>query len=104
MKQKLQGKRLYSKNSVKYLGNKIDENLDWHQQFNNVAVELKGANPMLSKVRYFLDKKSFEINLSCNFWNHTYSIPVLFGHRILIPLKDFIFYKKIFTANVLFES
>ena len=28
------------------------------------------------------------------FLNHTYSILVLFGHRILIPLKDFIFYKR----------
>ena len=37
------------------------------------------------------------------FLNHTYYNPVLFGHRILISLKDFIFYKKIFTANVLFE-
>ena len=28
------------------------------------------------------------------FLNHTYSILILFGHRNLIPLKDFIFYKR----------
>ena len=38
------------------------------------------------------------------FLNHIYSIPVLFGHRILIPLKDLYFTKEIFTANALFES
>ena len=32
LQQKLNGKRLYTTNSVKYLGIKIDENLDWHQQ------------------------------------------------------------------------
>ena len=60
MQQKLNGKRLYTTNSVKYLGIKIDENLDWHQQINNVAIELKRANGMLSKVRYFLDKKTLK--------------------------------------------
>ena len=60
MQQKLNGKRLYTTNSVKYLGIKIDENLDWHQQVNNVAIELKRANGMLSKVRYFLDKKTLK--------------------------------------------
>ena len=38
LKLKLNGKRLYTTNSVKYLGIKIDENLNWHPQINNVAV------------------------------------------------------------------
>ena len=67
LKLKLNGKRLYTTNSVKYLGIKIDENLNWHEQINNVAVKLNRANAMLSKVRHFLDKKNFEVNLSCNF-------------------------------------
>ena len=53
-------------NSVKYLGIKIDENLNWHEQINNVAVKLNRANAMLSKVRHFVQKKK-KINLSCNF-------------------------------------
>ena len=40
LKLKLNGKRLYTTNSVKYLGIKIDENLNWHEQINNVAVKL----------------------------------------------------------------
>ena len=46
-----------SKYSVKYLGIKIDENLNWHEQINNVAVKLNRANAMLSKVRHFVHKK-----------------------------------------------
>ena len=38
LKLKLNSKRLYTINSVKYLGIKIDENLNWHPQINNVAV------------------------------------------------------------------
>ena len=54
---KLNGKRLYTTNLVKYLGIKIDENLNWHEQINNVAVKLNRANAMLSKVRHFVHKK-----------------------------------------------
>ena len=38
LKLKLNSKRLYTINSVKYLGIKIDKNLNWHPQINNVAV------------------------------------------------------------------
>ena len=61
LKLKLNGKRLYTTNSVKYLGIKIDENLNWHQQINNVAVKLNRANAMLSQVRHFVDKKILKL-------------------------------------------
>ena len=47
-------------NSVKYLGIKIDENLNWHEQINNVAVKLNRANAMLPKVRHFVHKKTLK--------------------------------------------
>ena len=56
LKLKLNGKRLYTTDSVKYLGIRIDENLSWHQQINNVPIKLNRANAMLSKVRDFVDK------------------------------------------------
>ena len=102
LKLKLNGKRLYTTNSVKYRGIKIDENLNWHQQINDVAVKLNRANAMLSNVRHFVHKKLWNQSIM-QFLNHTDSIPVLFVHIILIPLKDFIFYKRNLTANVLFE-
>ena len=41
LKLKLNGKGLYTTNSVKYLGIKIDEHLNWYQKINNVAVKIK---------------------------------------------------------------
>ena len=38
LKLKLNGTRLYPTNSVKYLGIKIDENLNWKQQISDIAV------------------------------------------------------------------
>ena len=58
LKLKLNGKKLYTANSVKYLRIKLDENLNWHEQINNVAVKLSRANAMLSKVRHFVHKKT----------------------------------------------
>ena len=40
IKIKLSGKRLYTSNSVKYLGIKIDRFLHWHDQVNSIAVKL----------------------------------------------------------------
>ena len=52
---KLNGKRLYPTDSVKYLGIVIDKNLNWHHQISNVAAKLNRANAMLSKIRHFVN-------------------------------------------------
>ena len=54
LKLKLNGKRLYSTNSVKYLGINIDENLNWKQQTSDIAIKLNKGNGILSKLRYFI--------------------------------------------------
>ena len=56
---KLNGKRLYQTSSVKYLGIKIDQYLNWQYHINNIAIKLNKANAMLSG--------NFNINYSCNF-------------------------------------
>ena len=55
LKIKLNGKRLYETDSVKYLG---DKKLTWKQQINHVALKLNKANAMLSKLRHVLDIKT----------------------------------------------
>ena len=47
LKIKLNGKRLYEADSVKYLGIQIDKRLTWMQQINHVALKLNKANAML---------------------------------------------------------
>ena len=42
---------------MKYLGIKIDENLNWKLQIYDVAIKLNRENAVLSKLRYILDRK-----------------------------------------------
>ena len=49
LKLKLNGKRLYQTSSVKYLGIKIDQYLNWQDHINNIAIKLNKANAMLYK-------------------------------------------------------
>ena len=55
LKLKLNGKRLYPTNSLKYLGVKIDEHLTWKPQIDGTSTKLNKANAILSKVRHFVD-------------------------------------------------
>ena len=47
MKIKLNGRRLYEKDSVKYLGIQIGKSLTWKKQVNHVAIKLNKVNAML---------------------------------------------------------
>ena len=58
LKIKLNGKRLYETDSVRYLGIQIDKRLTWKRQINHVALKLNKANAMLSKLRHTLDSKT----------------------------------------------
>ena len=58
LKIKLNGKRLYETDSVRYLGIQIDKRLTWKQQINHGALKLDKANAMLSKLRHVLDIKT----------------------------------------------
>ena len=54
-------KRLYPTPSVKYLGVKIDENLNWHHHINDLAAKLKTANVLLFKISEKNEKKAIRI-------------------------------------------
>ena len=58
LKIKLNGKRLYETDSVKYLGIQIDKRLTWKHQINRVALKLNKANAILSKLKHVLDIKT----------------------------------------------
>ena len=55
IKIKLIGKRLYPSQSVRYLGIKIDENLNQKDHINDIAVKLNRANALLFKIRNFVN-------------------------------------------------
>ena len=49
--------RIYFSNNVKYLGIKIDENLNWKHHINEVSTKLIRANAILFKIRNFVNPK-----------------------------------------------
>ena len=83
LKIKLNGKRLYETDSVKYLGIQIDKRLTWKQHINHVALKLNKANAMLSKLRDVLI-----------FLSPICAMLHLFGHKTIIQLKGFTYYRK----------
>ena len=54
LKLKLTRKKLYQTSSVKYLGIKTDQYLNWQGHISNIAIKLNKANAMLYKVGPFV--------------------------------------------------
>ena len=57
LKLKLNQKRLYETSSVKYLGIKMDQYLNW-QDISNIAIKLNKAIAMLYKPRQFVNERT----------------------------------------------
>ena len=51
------GKRLYPAETLRYLGVKIDANLNWQCQVNDLSVTLNKANAILFKIRKYATSK-----------------------------------------------
>ena len=62
LKIKLCRKRLYPTESVKYLGVKIDTNLNWKYHVNDFSIKLNKANAPLFKMRKFVRLKMLRSN------------------------------------------
>ena len=58
LKVRLCGKRLYPTESVKYLGIKIEANLNWQCQVNDLSVKPNRANTLLFKIRKYATHKT----------------------------------------------
>ena len=54
---KLNRKRLYPTPSVKHLGVKIDENVNWNHLINDLVAKLNGASALLFKIRNYVNQK-----------------------------------------------
>ena len=57
MKIKLSGKRLYSSNSIKYLGINIDRFLHCYDQVNIIPVKLNKSNTLLLRIKNYVNMK-----------------------------------------------
>ena len=71
LKIKLNGKRLYEANSVKYLGIRIDNKRSWKAHIDDIALKLIRANAMLYKVRNFANARILKGICHALFESHT---------------------------------
>ena len=79
LKIKLNGKRLYETNSVKYLGIRIDNKLNWKVHINDIALKLIRANAMLYKVRDFVDAGILKSIYHALFESHIHYACIILG-------------------------
>ena len=84
---------LYPTESVKYLGVKIDTNLNWKYHVNDLSIKLNRANALLFKMRKYV---SLEILRSIYFviFDSFISYCCLVWARIVALFKELKFYKK----------
>ena len=96
VKLKLNGKRLYPTNSLKYLGVKIGEHLTWKPQIDGISTKLNKANAILSEKRHFVDQKTLKAIYHAIFESHLYSSSLVWARNFnsTKSIKTYIFLKK----------
>ena len=82
MKIKLNGKRLYPTDSVKYPGVKIDSKLNWKSHVNATATKLNRANATLYKVRDFANANILKSIYYALFESHINYACIIWGQNI----------------------
>ena len=94
LKLKLNGKRLHPTNSVKYLGVKIDEHLNWKPHIDGISTKLNKAKAMLSKIRHFVDQKTLKAIYHAVFESHVYHSSLNWAQNFNSAKRLFILQKK----------
>ena len=75
-------KILYPTDSVKYLGVKIDNKLNWKSHVNAIATKLNRANAMHYKVRNFVNANIIKSIYYALFESHINYACILWGQNI----------------------
>ena len=82
IKIKISGKRLYPSKSVKYLCIKIDENLNWKQHINDIAIKLNRANALFSIMRNYVNKLTLRTIYFAIFDSHINYANLIWGQNL----------------------
>ena len=94
IKIKLNRKRLYPTDSVKYLGVKIDCKLNWKSHVNATAAKLNRENAMLYKVRDFVNVNILKSIYYVLFESHINYACIIWGQNINTINRLYILRKK----------
>ena len=95
IKIKLSRKRLYPSKSVKYLGLKIDENLDWKVQTHDIATKLNRANALLYKIRNYVSFNTLKTIYFAIFDSHINYANLIWGQNPNSKLRVTTLQKKV---------
>ena len=91
---KLSSKRLYPSKSVKYLGIKIDENLNWKQHIHDTAIKLNRAYALLYTIRNFVYKHILRTIYFAIFDTHINYANLIWGQNLNAVGRILILQKK----------
>ena len=76
---KLSRKRLYKTKYLRYLGIKIDENLNWKVHIHDLASKLNRANAILAKLRHFVNSEILRSTYFAIFHSHLNYVCIAWG-------------------------
>ena len=91
---KLARKSLYPTSSVKYLGIKIDSNLNWKDHQNSIAIKLNKANAILSKLKNFVNPNILRSIYFAIFESHLNYSSIVWGQNVDSSNRLFLLQKK----------
>ena len=94
IKIKLNRKRLYPSKSVKYLGIKIDESLNWKQHILDIAIKLNRANSFLYTIRNFVNRHILRTIYFAIFDTHLNYANLIWGQNLNAVSRIVILQKK----------
>ena len=79
---KLNRKRLYPSNSIRYLGVTIDENLNWKDHIHDIATRLNRANALLFKIKTFVNFNTLKSIYFAIFDSHINYTNLIWGQNV----------------------
>ena len=91
---KLSTKLLYPTDSVKYLGVRIDENLNWKHHVSDIAIKLNRVNALLFKIRNFVNVKTLKTIYYTIFDSHINYANVIWDQNPNAVYRVFVLQKK----------
>ena len=94
IKIKLNLKRLYPSKSVKYLGIKIDENLNWKQHIHDITIKLNRPNSLLFIIRNYVNKYILRTTYFAIFDFHINYANLIWGQNLHAVSRIVILQKK----------
>ena len=95
IKIKLSRKRLYPSKSVKYLGIKIEENLNWKQHIHDITTKLNRANAFLYTIINFLNRYILRAIYFAIFDTHLNYASLIWGQNLNAVRSIVILQKKV---------